>query len=48
LKISDEPIEVTNIITEPSNTAEKFIVYGRTKSHHPKGVVISLNFEPLQ
>jgi len=47
LKISDEPIEVTNIITEPSNTAEKFIVYGRSTGKTPKGVVLSIDFVPI-
>jgi hypothetical protein len=48
LKISEDPIEVTNIITEPSNKAEKFMVYGRsttkTKGGIAKGVVVALDF----
>ena len=47
LKISDEPVEVTNIITEPSNTAEKFVVYGRSTGKSPKGIVASIDFIPL-
>ena len=47
LKISDEPVEITNIITEPSNIAEKFVVYGRSIGKTPKGIVASIDFLPL-
>jgi hypothetical protein len=31
-KFTEEPIEITNIITEPTNTSTRFIVYGNTRS----------------
>jgi len=46
LKISDTPIEVENIIIEPSNTAEKFVIYGRAKDNTNKGVIIATDFTP--
>jgi len=46
LKISDVPIEVENIIIEPTNTAEKFIIYGRAKGDTSGGVVIAADFTP--
>lgn len=47
LVISDDKIEVTNIIIEPSNTAEHFILYGRTTGQKQRGVVISVDFASL-
>jgi Sortilin, neurotensin receptor 3, C-terminal len=47
LKISDEPVEIRNIIIEPSNTAEKFIVYGRTTDSPRKGFMAAIDFTPL-
>jgi len=53
VEISKTPIQVTNIIIEPTNTAEHFIIYGRTastskdKDKVPKGVVISVDFASL-
>ena len=47
MKISDIPIEVQNIIIEPSNTAEKFIIYGRLADGSGKGIVIAIDFTPL-
>lgn len=52
LEISDTPIVVTDIITEPSNTGQKFIIYGRTSltetAKATKGVLIGLDFSTLQ
>lgn len=28
LKFSEDPVQITNIITEPANTSQRFIVYG--------------------
>jgi hypothetical protein len=51
LTISEHLIEVDNIIIEPTNTAEKFIVYGRktTKGEDKSagGVIIYVDFFPL-
>lgn len=56
LKVSDTPIEVENIIIEPSNTAQKFVLYGRTTSattdtkgvvRSRKGVLIGIDFSSL-
>jgi hypothetical protein len=48
LTISEDPVEITNIITEPSNKAEKFIIYGRSvgksSKSTSKGVVIAIDF----
>jgi len=47
LKISDVPIEINNIITEPSNTAEKFLIYGRASDQTSRGVIIAADFTPV-
>jgi hypothetical protein len=48
LQISDDPVQITNIVTEPSNKAEKFIIYGRfigkSSKSSSKGVVIAIDF----
>ncbi len=47
---SEDKIEVTNIIIEPSNTSQKFIIYGETtlKSGQKKqGVLISIDFSSV-
>ena len=53
LQIYSKPVQVTNIIIEPSNTGEHFILYGRTASSAksafsaPKGIVLTLDFTTL-
>lgn len=51
VEVSKTPIQITNIIIEPTNTGVHFIVYGRTSSKNntkePKGVVISVDFDSL-
>eukprot|EP00331_Platyophrya_macrostoma_P012271 CAMPEP_0176421916 /NCGR_PEP_ID=MMETSP0127-20121128/9447_1 /TAXON_ID=938130 /ORGANISM="Platyophrya macrostoma, Strain WH" /LENGTH=888 /DNA_ID=CAMNT_0017802715 /DNA_START=25 /DNA_END=2691 /DNA_ORIENTATION=+ len=56
LDVSETPIEITNIITEPSNTAQKFILYGRTAANTQdskgvvkarKGVLIGIDFSSM-
>jgi hypothetical protein len=47
LTISEEPVEIRNIIIEPSNTAEKFIIYGRTTESPRKGFMAAIDFSPL-
>lgn len=50
VKISEKPIHVENIIIEPTNTAEKFIIYGTTSAEDgkkTKGIVIALDFSTL-
>lgn len=56
LKVSDTPLEITNIIIEPSNTAQKFILYGRTTTTTSdskgvikarKGVLVGIDFSSL-
>ena len=56
LKISETPIEISNIIIEPSNTAQKFLVYGRTTTTTSdskgviktrKGILIGVDFSSL-
>ena len=53
LRISNSPIQISNIIIEPSNTGEHFVIYGRTTSgakesvKEPKGAVITLDFTTL-
>jgi hypothetical protein len=46
-RFSDKPVEVRNIITEPSNTAEKFVIYGRTSEAKPRGFIAAVDFGPL-
>ena len=44
---SETPVEITNIITEPSNTATRFIIYGSTfiaSSKVEQGVVVTVDF----
>ena len=53
LQISSKPIQVSNIIIEPSNTAEHFVIYGRTTSSsdgnykESKGIIVSVDFTSL-
>jgi Na+-transporting methylmalonyl-CoA/oxaloacetate decarboxylase gamma subunit len=49
LRISDERIQISNIIIEPTSTSQHFIVYGEsaTKKGEKKGVVIGLDFSSL-
>lgn len=44
LKISDEPIQIENIVIEPSATSQKFILYG---TQNEQGIVIGLDFSSL-
>jgi len=46
VKISNVHIQVTNIIIEPSNTGEKFIVYGK-EYNGDKGFVAAVDFSTL-
>ena len=45
LKFTDSPIEINNIIIEPTNTGSSFIVYGN--SEMGSGVVVGLDFSSL-
>lgn len=53
MQISETPVQITNIIIEPTNTAQKFILYGRTKTNikgnvtKQQGVLIYLDFSSL-
>ena len=53
LKISQTAVQISNIIIEPTNTAEKFILYGRTTASkksgvtEPKGIMVSIDFTSL-
>jgi len=48
VKISDTPVHVRNIITEPSNTAEKFVIYGHiAEDERDTGFVVALDFTTL-
>ena len=48
MTISDYPIDITNIIIEPTNTATTFLIYGETVSNKKsRGVVVSLDFSKL-
>jgi hypothetical protein len=42
--VSDEPIEIENIVIEPKATSQQFVLYG-TKDE--KGVIIGLDFSSL-
>lgn len=44
LKISDEPIEIENIVIEPAATSQKFILYG---SKQEQGVIVALDFSSM-
>lgn len=46
---NDEKIELSSIVTEPSNTGSKFLVYGETtiSTGDKKGVVISIDFSQI-
>lgn len=46
--ISQTPIDVSNIIIEPSNTAMNFLIYGETVSNGKnRGVAVNLDFSSL-
>lgn len=45
LKFTDSPIEISNIIIEPSNTGTSFVVYG--ENEFGAGVVVGLDFSSL-
>lgn len=50
IKISTTLININNIITEPGNTSDKFIIYGELDNQEleeNKGVVISIDFSSL-
>ena len=49
VKASDKEFEIQNIVTEPSNMEQKFIVYGqsRSKDNELKGYIVALNFQTL-
>lgn len=55
IKISQDPFMVHNIITEPKNTSQQFLVYGSAvredadseASHDSKGVLVYMDFEGL-
>ena len=46
LKVSNDPINIKNIIIEPTSTALHFVIYGETSMKKGKkaGIVIGLNF----
>lgn len=47
-KISETPISVSNIVTEPGNTSDKFIVYGSIEGDQEvSGIVVLLDFSLL-
>jgi hypothetical protein len=51
-QFSETAVEITNIITEPSNTATRFILYGTTTIESneqmvEQGVIITIDFEHL-
>lgn len=45
LQFAEYPIEVTNIIIEPTNTATNFVLYGEDMDG--QGVVVALDFSSL-
>ena len=45
LQISDTPFEITNIIIEPTNTAQSFLVYGI--ADNTRGLVVGIDFSSL-
>ncbi|CAD8167582.1 unnamed protein product [Paramecium pentaurelia] len=49
VKISEKEFEILNIVTEPSNMEQKFILYGQSRSQENqlKGYVVALNFQTL-
>lgn len=49
MKISSKLINVDNILTEPGNTSDKFIIYGELEedTEENKGIVITLDFSQL-
>ena len=46
LRISETKFQVTNIIIEPSNIGEKFVIYGR-QALGSKGVIVAVDFSSL-
>lgn len=52
-QFSEDPVEVTNILTEPSNTATRFVVYGTTQTKNDngrieeQGIVATVDFKNL-
>ena len=54
LQISETPIEISNIVIEPNNTAQQFVVLGTTtisgekgKSEVRKGVAVAIDFSSM-
>jgi len=47
-KISETPISVSNIVTEPGNTSDKFLVYGSIEGDEDvSGIIVLLDFSML-
>ena len=48
VKISDDPIEIKNIIIEPDSISQEFLLYGRRKgSEERSGLIVHLDFKGL-
>ena len=49
MDISDDPIDITNIIIEPQSISQQFVVYGThfSADSGTKGVSITLDFKDL-
>lgn len=46
--ISETPISVSNIVTEPGNTSDKFLVYGSIEGNEDvSGIIVLLDFSMI-